>query len=123
VHYAGVTGRLARFAERHGIPVAETQAGKGALSWGHNSNVGAIGVTGTSAANALARDADVVLAVGDAYRLSAAEIENGTLSLLHMFCRILVLLCFDPPQCTASLTAVPPGVIRPGDREIDIGAD
>src|SRR5213078_1176533 len=55
---------LAPFAERHGIPLAETQAGKSALPHDHPLNMGAIGVTGTSAANALAAEADVVLAVG-----------------------------------------------------------
>ena len=46
------------------MPVAETQAGKGALVWDHPSNVGAIGVTGGSAGNSLAAEADVVLAIG-----------------------------------------------------------
>jgi 3D-(3,5/4)-trihydroxycyclohexane-1,2-dione acylhydrolase (decyclizing) len=55
---------LAAFAEKHGVPVAETQAGKGALRWDHPLQQGAIGVTGSPAANGLARDADVVLAVG-----------------------------------------------------------
>ena len=64
VHYSLAWDALRRFAERHAIPVAETQAGKGALPWNHPSAVGAIGVTGSSAANALAAEADVVLAVG-----------------------------------------------------------
>jgi 3D-(3,5/4)-trihydroxycyclohexane-1,2-dione acylhydrolase (decyclizing) len=64
VHYALAARTLADFAARHGIPVAETQAGKGALVWTDAPNVGGIGVTGTAAANALAREADVVLAVG-----------------------------------------------------------
>jgi 3D-(3,5/4)-trihydroxycyclohexane-1,2-dione acylhydrolase (decyclizing) len=64
VHYSEAAGALASFAERHGIPVAETQAGKGALAWSHRLNLGAIGVTGTAAANTLAREADVLLAVG-----------------------------------------------------------
>lgn len=64
VHYSGACAALADFAARHGIPVAETQAGKGALAWDHPCNVGSIGVTGSSAANALAEEADVVLAVG-----------------------------------------------------------
>ena len=64
VHYAGACERLATFADRHGIPVAETQAGKGTLPWDHPMNAGAIGVTGTSAANRLAAEADLVLAVG-----------------------------------------------------------
>ena len=64
VHYAQACEALARFAERFGIPVAETQAGKGALRWNHPQNVGSIGVTGSSAANELARDADVIIAIG-----------------------------------------------------------
>src|SRR5215211_1469516 len=64
VHYAEATETLKRFAEAHDIPVAETQAGKSALPHEHPLNMGAIGVTGTSAANALAAEADVVLAVG-----------------------------------------------------------
>jgi 3D-(3,5/4)-trihydroxycyclohexane-1,2-dione acylhydrolase (decyclizing) len=64
VHYAEASETLRRFAEAHDIPVAETQAGKSALPHEHRLNMGAIGVTGTSAANALAAEADVVLAVG-----------------------------------------------------------
>ena len=64
VHYAEACQHLAAFAERHGIPVAETQAGKGALTASHPMQVGAIGVTGSTAANQLAAEADVVLAVG-----------------------------------------------------------
>ena len=64
VHYADATEALRAFAEAHGMPVAETQAGKSALPHDHAMSLGAIGVTGTSAANALAVEADVVLAVG-----------------------------------------------------------
>ena len=64
VHYAQACDELDAFARRHAIPVAETQAGKSALMHDHPMNVGAIGVTGTSAANALAAEADVVLAIG-----------------------------------------------------------
>jgi 3D-(3,5/4)-trihydroxycyclohexane-1,2-dione acylhydrolase (decyclizing) len=64
VHYGEASETLKRFAEAHDIPVAETQAGKSALPHEHPLNMGAIGVTGTSAANALAAEADVVLAVG-----------------------------------------------------------
>jgi len=62
--YAGATGALRAFAEATGIPVAETQAGKGSLPYDHPRSVGAIGATGTTAANAVAREADVVLGVG-----------------------------------------------------------
>jgi 3D-(3,5/4)-trihydroxycyclohexane-1,2-dione acylhydrolase (decyclizing) len=64
VHYSEATESLRKFAEAHGVPVSETQAGKSALPYNHPLNVGSIGVTGTSAANALASEADVVLAVG-----------------------------------------------------------
>jgi 3D-(3,5/4)-trihydroxycyclohexane-1,2-dione acylhydrolase (decyclizing) len=64
VIYSDACEALSRFAARTGIGVGETQAGKGALVFDHAQSVGAIGVTGTSAANRLARDADVVLIVG-----------------------------------------------------------
>jgi 3D-(3,5/4)-trihydroxycyclohexane-1,2-dione acylhydrolase (decyclizing) len=64
VHYSEAGDALRIFAETHGVPVAETQAGKSALPHDHALNLGAVGVTGTSAANALAAEADVVLAVG-----------------------------------------------------------
>ncbi len=64
VLYSGASERLARFAAEHGVPVAETQAGKGSLRADHPNNVGAIGVTGSTAANALAEEADVIIALG-----------------------------------------------------------
>lgn len=64
VHYSRASETLAEFAQKHGIPVAETQAGKGALAWDHPSAAGAIGVTGTRAANRLAAEADLIFAVG-----------------------------------------------------------
>lgn len=64
VLYSEAEQRLKTFAEAHGIPVSETQGGKSALPADHPLNMGAIGVTGTAAANALAEEADLVLAVG-----------------------------------------------------------
>jgi 3D-(3,5/4)-trihydroxycyclohexane-1,2-dione acylhydrolase (decyclizing) len=64
VRYSGATAALASFAAQTGIPVAETQAGKGCLDFGHPCAVGAIGATGTTAANALAREADVIIGAG-----------------------------------------------------------
>ncbi|WP_262692720.1 3D-(3,5/4)-trihydroxycyclohexane-1,2-dione acylhydrolase (decyclizing) [Kordiimonas aestuarii] len=64
VRYSCAEDALAAFAEHRGIPVAETQAGKGSLSWNHHLNVGGIGVTGSKGANELAAEADVILAVG-----------------------------------------------------------
>jgi 3D-(3,5/4)-trihydroxycyclohexane-1,2-dione acylhydrolase (decyclizing) len=64
VLYSEATATLSEFARATGIPVGETQAGKGALRFDDAQAVGAIGVTGTTAANRLARDADLVLVVG-----------------------------------------------------------
>ncbi|HXW29885.1 MAG TPA: 3D-(3,5/4)-trihydroxycyclohexane-1,2-dione acylhydrolase (decyclizing) [Xanthobacteraceae bacterium] len=64
VLYSGAAPTLEHFAEAHHIPVAETQAGKSSLPADHPLNMGAIGVNGTSAANVLAQEADVILAVG-----------------------------------------------------------
>lgn len=64
VIYSEATEALEAFASTTGIPVAETQAGKGSLRYDHPQAVGAIGATGTTAANALAHQADVVLGVG-----------------------------------------------------------
>jgi 3D-(3,5/4)-trihydroxycyclohexane-1,2-dione acylhydrolase (decyclizing) len=60
----GGASALRRFVDAHRVPVAETQAGKSALPWDHLLQAGPIGVTGGTAANALARAADVVIAVG-----------------------------------------------------------
>ena len=64
VLFSEATDALAAFASRHRIPVAETQAGKSAIAWDHPQAVGSIGVTGSSAANTLAREADLILGVG-----------------------------------------------------------
>jgi len=64
VIYSRATDALRAFAEKSGIGVAETQAGKGALPFDHPQSLGAIGVTGTSAANAIAAEADLVIGVG-----------------------------------------------------------
>ena len=64
VLYSGAEKALSDFAERHGLFVGETQAGKSSLPHDHPACLGAVGVTGTGAANALAEEADVVIAVG-----------------------------------------------------------
>ena len=64
VHYSLATAELAAFAERHRIPVVETIAGRAAMLHDHPLNAGPIGVIGSASANALAAEADVVLAVG-----------------------------------------------------------
>jgi 3D-(3,5/4)-trihydroxycyclohexane-1,2-dione acylhydrolase (decyclizing) len=65
--YSEATEQLRAFAEAAGIPVAETQAGKGSLPYDHPLALGAVGATGTTAANAIAREADVVLGIGTRY--------------------------------------------------------
>lgn len=67
VIYAEATEELARFASQTGIPVVETQAGKGSLRYDHPQSLGAVGVTGTFAANRIARDADLVIGIGTRY--------------------------------------------------------
>ncbi|HEX4255546.1 MAG TPA: 3D-(3,5/4)-trihydroxycyclohexane-1,2-dione acylhydrolase (decyclizing) [Streptosporangiaceae bacterium] len=67
VLYSGAQDTLRRLAEQTGIPVADTQAGKGALTWDHPQAVGGVGSTGTPPANALAAAADVVIGVGTRY--------------------------------------------------------
>lgn len=62
--YSEASKQLAAFAEAFGIPVAESQGGKGALAWNHTWCVGPIGSNGGTAANALAKNADLVIAVG-----------------------------------------------------------
>lgn len=67
VRYADASAQLRQLVEATGIPVAETQAGKGSLPWDHDANLGALGHTGTSAANEQAVQADLVLGVGTRY--------------------------------------------------------
>ncbi|MGQ0664760.1 MAG: 3D-(3,5/4)-trihydroxycyclohexane-1,2-dione acylhydrolase (decyclizing) [Pseudomonadota bacterium] len=88
VKYSLAERALGEFASARGIPVAETQAGKGSLAWDHPANVGGIGVTGASAANRLAADADVVLAIGtrlgDFTTGSRALFANATVVALNV---------------------------------------
>ncbi|HEY6597473.1 MAG TPA: 3D-(3,5/4)-trihydroxycyclohexane-1,2-dione acylhydrolase (decyclizing) [Asanoa sp.] len=67
VIYAEATDALRRLADATGLPVADTQAGKGAVPWDHPCAVGGVGATGSAAANALAREADLVIGIGTRY--------------------------------------------------------
>ncbi len=67
VIYSEASQALAEFAARTGIPVVETQAGKGSLAYDHPQELGAIGVTGTPGANILAREADLIFGIGTRY--------------------------------------------------------
>jgi len=67
VHYSEANAVLKAFVEQTGIPVGETQAGKGTLNYDHPLNLGAIGVTGTPGANIIAREADLIIGIGTRY--------------------------------------------------------
>jgi 3D-(3,5/4)-trihydroxycyclohexane-1,2-dione acylhydrolase (decyclizing) len=67
VLYSEASEALSKFAQAMGIPVCETQAGKGALPFDHAQELGAVGVTGTPGANILAREADLILGMGTRY--------------------------------------------------------
>jgi 3D-(3,5/4)-trihydroxycyclohexane-1,2-dione acylhydrolase (decyclizing) len=67
VIYSEATDALRKLIDRTGIPLGETMAGKGSLRYDHPLNLGAIGVTGTLAANRIARDADLVIGIGTRY--------------------------------------------------------
>ncbi|MTD12715.1 3D-(3,5/4)-trihydroxycyclohexane-1,2-dione acylhydrolase (decyclizing) [Nakamurella sp. YIM 132087] len=67
VTYADANEALRVFVETTGIPIGESQAGKGSLPFDHPLNAGAIGATGTTAANALAREADLIIGIGTRY--------------------------------------------------------
>ena len=109
VHYSEACSTLAGFAARHRIPVAETQAGKGALPWDHPCNVGAIGVTGSSAANALARNADLVIAIGT--RLQDFTTGSG-LVIGRADCRLLGINVARHDLAKRSTTALQSDALR-----------
>src|ERR1700730_2201662 len=67
VLYSEAWEALAQFAEQTGIPVCETQAGKGSLPYDHSQQLGAMGVTGTPGANIMAREADLIIGIGTRY--------------------------------------------------------
>jgi 3D-(3,5/4)-trihydroxycyclohexane-1,2-dione acylhydrolase (decyclizing) len=67
VLYSEASGSLAKFAEATGIPVCESQAGKGSLPFDHPQQLGAVGATGTPGANILAREADLIIGIGTRY--------------------------------------------------------
>jgi 3D-(3,5/4)-trihydroxycyclohexane-1,2-dione acylhydrolase (decyclizing) len=67
VLYSEASEALAQFAVATGIPICETQAGKGSLPYDHPQQLGAVGVTGTPGANVVAREADLILGIGTRY--------------------------------------------------------
>ena len=100
VLYSGATQMLKQFAETHRFPVAETQAGKSSLPAEHPLNMGAIGVNGTSAANILAEEADVILAIGT--RLQ--DFTTGSWALFQNHRRTIIGLNTQPFDATKHWT-------------------
>lgn len=68
VHFAGATDTLKAFAARHRIPVVETQAGKSALPWDDDLNFGPVGVTGSTSANIVCEQADLIFGIGTRFQ-------------------------------------------------------
>lgn len=67
VIYSDAHAALREFVESTGIPVGMSQAGVGSLSWDHPQNLGAVGATGTTAANRIAAEADLIIGIGTRY--------------------------------------------------------
>lgn len=88
VHYSDAAGDLRKFAERHNLPVVETQAGKSALPWDHPLNFGPVGVTGSTPANTLAERADVILGIGTRFQ----DFTTGSRALFKNPSRTLISL-------------------------------
>ncbi len=87
VKYAHASDALARLAERHAIPIVETQAGKGAVPWDHPTNLGSVGTLGTIPGNTFAESADVVLAIGTRlsdFTTASRSILPAGATLLHV---------------------------------------
>ncbi len=131
VIYAEASAELDRFARETGIPVADTQAGKGALSWDHPNSVGGVGSTGTPVANRLAREADVVIGVGTRYSDFTTASRTAFADPDVQFVNINVA-GFDAAKQSAHpiVADCPVGAVRPAGRagraprsRLDGGAD
>jgi 3D-(3,5/4)-trihydroxycyclohexane-1,2-dione acylhydrolase (decyclizing) len=99
VLYSEATDALSRFAAETGIPVGETQAGKGSLPFDHPQNLEAVGVTGTPCANIIAREADLIIAIGT--RLSDFTTASKT-AFQHPDVRFINLNITDFDACKHS---------------------
>ncbi|MGG7518395.1 3D-(3,5/4)-trihydroxycyclohexane-1,2-dione acylhydrolase (decyclizing) [Allorhizobium undicola] len=96
VHFAGACDTLRAFAEKHQIPVVESQAGKSALPWDAPMNFGAVGVTGTACANALCEKTDLVIGVGTRFQ----DFTTGSWALFKNPGRKLMSLNIQPYDST-----------------------
>jgi len=87
IHYSGALNEFDQFVSKFQIPVAETQAGKGALPWNHAQNLGTMGVSGSASANAMAPETDLVIAVGT--RLG--DFASGSRALFHKDAKLVCI--------------------------------
>ncbi|MFC3282711.1 3D-(3,5/4)-trihydroxycyclohexane-1,2-dione acylhydrolase (decyclizing) [Litchfieldella rifensis] len=87
VHYSGALSELDALVSTYHLPVGETQAGKGTLPWDHEQNMGTVGVTGAASTNALAAEADLIIAVGT--RLG--DFASGSRAMINPDARLLCL--------------------------------
>jgi 3D-(3,5/4)-trihydroxycyclohexane-1,2-dione acylhydrolase (decyclizing) len=92
VHFSGATEELRDFAQKHHIPVVETQAGKSALPWDHPNNFGPVGVTGADSANFVSEKADLVIGVGTRFQ----DFTTGSWSLFKNPNRKILALNVQP---------------------------
>ncbi len=96
VHYSQAEATLQEFAEAHGIPVVETQAGKSSLPWDHPLNLGPVGVTGASSANSVCAEADAVIGIGTRFQ----DFTTGSWNLFQNPNRTLISLNVQPYDTT-----------------------
>ncbi len=96
VLYSGAEAELASFAEKHAIPVVETQAGKSSLPWDHPLNFGPVGVTGAASANSVCANADVVIGIGTRFQ----DFTTGSWDLFRHPDRSLISLNVQPYDTT-----------------------
>ncbi|WP_265446704.1 3D-(3,5/4)-trihydroxycyclohexane-1,2-dione acylhydrolase (decyclizing) [Flexivirga meconopsidis] len=103
--YAGASEALREFATATGIPVADTQAGKGAINWDHPCAVGGVGATGSRAANDLAARADLVIGVGTRYSDFTTASRTAFADPAVRFVNLNVLAFDAAKNCAASVVA------------------
>ena len=126
VLYSEASAVLAQFASATGIPVAETQGGKGSLSFDHPLSLGAIGATGTKGANILAREADLVIGIGTrysdfttasktAFQDPAVRFVNINVGEFDAFKHGALVMVADAREALTALLEALPGFLAPAE--------
>ncbi len=126
VVYSEASAVLALFASATGIPVAETQGGKGSLPFDHPLSLGAIGATGTKGANILAREADLVIGIGTRYSdfttASKTAFQNPAVRFVNInvgefdaFKHGALVMVADAREALTALLEALPGFLAPAE--------